>query len=149
MNLLYYKKSQEQENAPPPFEALGVDLPQWHFLQFSSLAKLTDVLRLPLLSFKSVVILHIGSEQEVKVIQRLADLFHDFYTILIVSPESADLYAQCRSLFPRITLFEEPDRAALVSILEKVSRRLMEKNTLSAQLPAFDSRTREGLGESG
>jgi hypothetical protein len=121
MNLLHLNSaSQESSHKEGLFlEAFRSEMPCWETSTFFSVDNLVEALKIPFISFESIVLLHIHNEAEIDQVLEQASLFSDADTIMILSNISSAYSSKCYQIYPRMVFGNEPDPMTLISILIK------------------------------
>ena len=130
MNLLYFSDVRQGGSHYDALflEAFRSKLPCWEIFTFSSIEDLVETLKTPLISFESIMLLHIHTEQEADKILEQCSLFSSIDIIMILSNTSHTCSAKCYQIYPRLVFRDEPDPMILISTLMKKSQYLLKRH---------------------
>jgi hypothetical protein len=129
MNLIYFNSTRQESshNDAPFLEAFQSKLPGWEILTFFSIDNLVGTLKSPLLSFETIMLLHIHNEEEVSKVLEQQSLLSDIEIIMILSNISKLYSAKCHQIYPRMVFWGEPDPVTLISVLMKKAKHLLQR----------------------
>lgn len=130
MNLLYFNGTgQESSHNDAPFlEAFQSKLLGWEIFPFFSIDNLVETLKNPIISFESIILLHMHNEEEIDKVLEQQSLFSDFDIIMILSNTSKSNSAKCYRIYPRMVFWSEPDPMTLISVLMKKAHHLLQRH---------------------
>jgi hypothetical protein len=130
MNLLYFNGTgQESSHNDALFlEAFQSKLPDWEIFSFFSIDNLVETLKNPIISFESIILLHMHNEEEIDKVLEQQSLFSDFDIIMILSNTSKSNSAKCYRIYPRMVFWSEPDPMTLISVLMKKAHHLLQRH---------------------
>lgn len=130
MNLLYFNGTgQESSHNDAPFlEAFQSKLPGWEIFPFFSIDNLVETLKNPIISFESIILLHMHNEEEIDKVLEQQSLFSDFDIIMILSNTSKSNSAKCYRIYPRMVFWSQPDPMTLISVLMKKAHHLLQRH---------------------
>jgi len=130
MKLLYFNGTGQESSHNDAFffKAFQSKLPGWEILPFFSIDNLMETLKNPLISFESIILLHMHNEEEIDKVLEQQSLFSDFDIIMILSNTSKSNSAKCYRICPRMFFWGEPDPMTLISVLMKKAHHLQQRH---------------------